>query len=69
MKGLYRKARAGEIHEFTGVSAPYEAPRKPELEIPSGEWTPQRCLAALVDYVERRLAYRASAKLQAVAAT
>jgi adenylylsulfate kinase len=30
-KGLYKKARAGEIPEFTGISAPYEAPKKPEL--------------------------------------
>ena len=68
-KGLYKKARAGRDPEFTGISAPYEPPVAPELEIPTGEWTPERCLAALVDYVERRLAYRAAAKLQAVAPT
>ena len=33
VKGLYKKARAGEIKEFTGISAPYEAPLKPELTI------------------------------------
>jgi bifunctional enzyme CysN/CysC len=66
-KGLYRKARAGEVKEFTGVSAPYESPVAPELEILSGEWSQERCLAALLDYVERRLAVRAAAKLQAVA--
>jgi len=32
-KGLYKKARAGEIKDFTGVSAPYEAPESPELHI------------------------------------
>lgn len=32
-KGLYKKARAGEIKEFTGISAPYEAPLKPEIEV------------------------------------
>ena len=31
MKGLYEKARKGEIPEFTGISAPYEAPEKPEI--------------------------------------
>ncbi len=36
VKGLYKKARAGEIPEFTGISAPYEAPEKPELVIESG---------------------------------
>jgi bifunctional enzyme CysN/CysC len=64
VKGLYRKARAGELKEFTGISAPYEPPLTPELEIPSGDWTPERCLAELVGYVEQRLAYRAPAKLQ-----
>ena len=35
-KGLYAKARAGEIPQFTGISAPYEAPEDPELRIPDG---------------------------------
>ncbi|MBF0491192.1 MAG: adenylyl-sulfate kinase [Deltaproteobacteria bacterium] len=38
-KGLYKKARAGEIKEFTGVSAPYEAPEKPELILYTGKET------------------------------
>ena len=67
-KGLYRKARAGQVKEFTGISAPYEPPVAPELEIPSGEWSQERCLAALMDYVETRLALRAAPKLQVVAA-
>ena len=66
-KGLYRKARAGEVKEFTGVSAPYEEPLAPELEIRTGEWSEERCLGALLDYVERRFAVRAAAKLQVVA--
>jgi adenylylsulfate kinase len=36
-KGLYRRARAGEIQEFTGVSAPYEAPANPDLRLKSAE--------------------------------
>jgi bifunctional enzyme CysN/CysC len=55
-KGLYRKARAGQIPEFTGVSAPYEAPLAPELEVKSGEWPLARCLAELMLYVQRHLA-------------
>jgi len=35
-KGLYKKARAGQIPEFTGISAPYEAPEKPELVLETG---------------------------------
>jgi bifunctional enzyme CysN/CysC len=65
VKGLYKKARAGQVKEFTGISAPYEEPLAPELVVPSGEWSAERCLAALMDYVERRLAYR-PARLQAV---
>lgn len=36
-KGLYKKARAGEIPEFTGISAPYETPDKPELRLKTGD--------------------------------
>lgn len=36
-KGLYKKARAGQIPEFTGISAPYEAPVRPELALKTGE--------------------------------
>ena len=39
-KGLYAKARAGIIKEFTGISDPYEAPEKPEMRIDTGELTP-----------------------------
>jgi bifunctional enzyme CysN/CysC len=53
-KGLYRKARAGEIKEFTGVSAPYEAPLKPDLMIPTAETAVEDCVRQLVGYVERQ---------------
>lgn len=52
-KGLYRKARAGEIADFTGISAPYEPPETPQLEIDTAEKSVEECLAALVDYIER----------------
>lgn len=55
-KGLYRKARAGLIPEFTGISAPYEAPAAPELVVPTGHQPVDRSLALLLDYVDRRLA-------------
>ncbi len=50
-KGLYRKARAGEIPEFTGVSAPYEAPAKPELTIDTGKLSIEESLQMLLSYV------------------
>ena len=49
-KGLYRKARAGEIKDFTGVSAPYEPPLTPELTVDTSHLPLQACLDALVAY-------------------
>lgn len=51
-KGLYRKARAGKIREFTGVSAPYEIPTSPDLVIPTGSTDIASSLALVVSYVE-----------------
>ena len=53
-KGLYKKARAGEIPEFTGISAPYEAPDKPELSIDTTSQTPEQSLAAILDFLEAK---------------
>ena len=52
-KGLYRKARAGQIQEFTGVSAPYEPPEAPELVVDTASQRLEACLSYLADYVER----------------
>jgi adenylylsulfate kinase len=54
-KGLYRKAYAGEISDFTGVSDPYEEPLSPELTIETEQETPAQSAARLVELVERRL--------------
>ena len=54
MKGLYKKARAGEIKEFTGISAPYEAPEKPELTIQSSTQTVDESAHQILAYLERR---------------
>lgn len=53
-KGLYRKARAGEIKDFTGISAPYEAPESPELVVDTASTPLEECLAQLVGYVETK---------------
>ena len=55
-KGLYRRARAGELKDFTGVSAPYEPPLSPELEIRSAEWPVARCIAEVALYVQQHFA-------------
>jgi len=51
VKGLYRKARAGEIAEFTGVSAPYDAPVDAEVVIRTAECSPEAGVARLVEAV------------------
>ena len=48
-KGLYKRARAGEISDFTGVSAPYEAPENPELRIDTSTVTPRDAVNAILD--------------------
>ncbi|MCP5371495.1 MAG: adenylyl-sulfate kinase [Hyphomicrobiales bacterium] len=55
-KGLYQKARRGEIPEFTGISAPYEAPIDPELVIDTGKLEVQESLEILLRYIEQRFA-------------
>ncbi|MEM7024560.1 MAG: adenylyl-sulfate kinase [Pseudomonadota bacterium] len=52
-KGLYRRARTGEIPEFTGISSPYEAPEVPQLTIRTDLLSVEDSLSELVGYVER----------------
>jgi adenylylsulfate kinase len=52
-KGLYKKARAGQIPEFTGISAPYEAPEKPELVIPSDRQSVAESVGQLIRHLEK----------------
>jgi len=54
VKGLYKKARAGEIKEFTGISAPYEAPTKPELVIRTSGQSVETSALQILDYLERQ---------------
>ena len=55
-KGLYKMARRGEIPDFTGVSAPYEAPGPPELTIDPGELTVEESMQVLLEYAGRAFA-------------
>jgi len=50
-KGLYRRARAGEIPNFTGVSAPYEPPVEPELVVDTEANDIEKSVQMIVDYV------------------
>ena len=53
-KGLYKKARAGEIADFTGLTSPYEAPESPELVIGADGASPEACAAQLIELLEQR---------------
>lgn len=50
-KGLYKKARAGEIPEFTGISAPYEAPENPELHVNTSTQSVDECVREIIAYL------------------
>ena len=55
-KGLYRRARAGEIANFTGIDSPFECPDAPEIAINTSGCTPGECVDNIVDYLcARRL--------------
>lgn len=53
-KGLYKRARAGEIKNFTGISAPYEAPENPEFVLPTGEQTLEESVDSLIQFLADR---------------
>ncbi|MEQ1789472.1 MAG: adenylyl-sulfate kinase [Rickettsiales bacterium] len=55
VKGLYAKARTGEIPEFTGISAPYEEPNNPDLALDTENLSVQACVEQLLKYVDRQL--------------
>ncbi len=51
-KGLYKKARAGEIKGFTGIDAPYEAPQKPELHLRTDQFSIAESVQAILDLLD-----------------
>jgi adenylylsulfate kinase len=53
-KGLYCRARAGDIPDFTGISSPFELPSAPELVVPTGHQTVEESLGLLVGFLETR---------------
>lgn len=53
-KGLYKKARAGEIPEFTGISAPYEEPENAEIVVDTGEQSLEECTEAVLACLRAR---------------
>jgi adenylylsulfate kinase len=53
-KGLYKKARAGQLKNFTGIDDPYEAPLQPELTIDATTTSPQAATVLLLEYLEKQ---------------
>jgi len=53
-KGLYKKARAGEIKNFTGIDDPYEAPESPEIHLHTDQMSLEAEVELLIDYLEQR---------------
>jgi len=51
-KGLYKKARAGEIQDFTGISSPYEVPEHPEIIVETGTQTVEESVTQVIDYLK-----------------
>ncbi len=53
-KGIYKKVRAGEIKEFTGISAPYEEPESPEIVIETDKMSIEDCLGEILEYLVKK---------------
>ena len=53
VKGWYKKALAGEVENFTGVSDPYEEPLNAEIVVDTDRQTPEESLAVILSYLER----------------
>lgn len=55
VKGLYAKARSGEIDNFTGINAPYEAPKSADIEIDTQNITIEEAVSIILNYIEEKL--------------
>jgi len=53
VKGLYKKARRGELKNFTGIDSPYEAPENPEIYIDTTKHTSEQSAEAIVEYLQQ----------------
>jgi len=61
-KGLYKKARSGEIPQFTGISAPYQEPENPEIIVDTQKNTKEECSQQILDYLIKNSYILAKAK-------
>lgn len=66
VKGLYKKARAGKIPEFTGISSPYEVPEQPDLIVDTGRLSLDECVRKVLGELERRGVIAMSSRTRAL---
>jgi len=52
-KGFYKRARKGDIENFTGISDPYERPKNPEIELKTGKLPIEKCADTIINYLEK----------------
>jgi adenylylsulfate kinase len=57
VKGLYKRAKKGEIKEFTGISSPYEAPENAELVVDTGNLSLEECVDIVLNYLRKNDIY------------
>jgi adenylylsulfate kinase len=55
VKGLYAKARKGEIKDFTGISSPFESPEQPDLKIKTADHSPEQSTEILFEYIKEKI--------------
>ena len=55
VKGLYKKARDGQIKEFTGLDSPYEEPENPEITVDTGKLSIEESVNFIYDYINSKL--------------
>ena len=64
-KGLYKKARAGQIENFTGISAPYEKPENPELVVETASLNIEESVDLLLDYIAENFTLQGDVRIVA----
>jgi adenylylsulfate kinase len=57
VKGLYKKARAGEVKNFTGIDSPYEAPTNPDMVLETGVLSIDESVGKLIEFVKRKILF------------
>jgi adenylylsulfate kinase len=57
-KGLYKKARNGEINDFTGISSPYEPPESPEIHLKTSEHSVEDCVEQIIHYLKQAKVFK-----------